>query len=261
MQFSIKILERFGIFTIPIVMGIIAVLMWGLLELSYSFFNAVYLPDFLIKQQTITIYDNEAYSAFSLIMGMGFMSVIGLLLASLIGIGTAVSFSEFFDITAHPSIKKGIQLIAAIPSIVYGFLILWGLVPFMELLFPIHAYSNAILGGIVLGLMMSPLICSKVFETMEQVSDTLREGAYALGATKYQTAFRLIIPAYFVDILIGVLRTYARTISEILIVALIAGMIQERTKIIITIFLTIFLIVGYTFYLKRYAAIQSNDFI
>lgn len=258
MQFSVRLIQRFGLMTIPLVGVVIALILLGLLELSSGFFAITYIPDFLTQEKHITIYSNELYTTGELIAGVLFMSVLGVLFATIIGIAIAVSFSEFFERVNNSALSSIFKLIAAIPTIVYGFLVLLVLPSSTEAVLPFNAYTHGILGGLVLGLMMMPLFCAKVFEIMEQVPDSLREGAYALGATRYQTAFRLIIPSYFVDIIIAILKTFAQAIGEILAVLLVAGIIQEQTEIILLIFVFIFIIIGYTIYLKRFSTLQHS---
>ena len=258
MQFSIQLIQRFGKMTIPLVGVIVVLILSGLLNASINFFQANYIPDFFKEEKVLSIYSNELYTTLELIAGVLFMSLFGLLLTTAIGIGIAVSFSEFFERVTHAVISTIFQIIASIPTIVYGFLMLLVLPSFMEIILPTNPYTHGILGGLVLGFMMIPLFCAKVFEIMEQVPESLREGAYALGATRYQTAFRLIIPSYFIDILIAILRTYVRTVGEILAVILVAGIAVEQTEIILLILVLTFSIVGYTIYLKRFSTLHQS---
>jgi phosphate transport system permease protein len=140
-----------------------------------------------------------------------------------IGLGSAVYLSEYASRRVRAVIKPLLELLAGIPSIVYGFFALTTITPFLRSLIPSMSIFNAASASIAIGIMTIPLVASLSEDAMSTVPDSLRHGAYALGTTKFEVVSGIVIPASMSGIFASFILAISRAIGETMIVALAAG--------------------------------------
>lgn len=229
---EIIIKYRFGL--IPLYMvGILSISIL-LYFLSYPFFEYVSLTKFFQKNTNeISLYSNEHYSIINLISAILLIGISGLSVAILLGISCAILLSEFVKQQVLERLKILISFIELLPPVFFGYLLLLLNLEFNNI--NQHFIYNTIAFCFIFGLMMLPSIISKFINILRGISYEIREGSYSLGATKSETAFMVLLPMQIKLFLAEIIKILGRTISEILIVLLIAGFITEGLEVIITI--------------------------
>lgn len=158
-----------------------------------------------------------------LISGTLLTSAIAIAVAMPLGISIAVYLNEYAPKEFRKVIKPILEILAAIPTVVYGFFALVVVTPFLQQIFPQMAGFNAMSPGIVMGIMIIPMISSLSEDALYAVPTSLREAAYGLGSTRFQTSFRVLIPAASSGIIVSVILAISRAVGETMIVAIAAG--------------------------------------
>jgi phosphate transport system permease protein len=158
-----------------------------------------------------------------LIIGTLLVTLIALIVAVPVGIIIAVFLSEYASPNFRRTVKPLLELLAAVPTVVYGFFALMTVTPALQSLFPNISGFNSLSAGIVMGIMIIPMITSLSEDAMYAVPKSLREASFAMGASRFQTAFKVIIPAALSGIIVSVILGIARAIGETMIVAIAAG--------------------------------------
>jgi phosphate transport system permease protein len=136
---------------------------------------------------------------------------------------SAIYLSEYADIRVRRVVKPILEILAGVPTVVYGYFALLFVTPLLQKIIPDLAGSNALGPGIVMGIMILPLVSSLSEDAMRGVPMGLREGSYALGATRMQTCLRVVVPAAFSGITAAFILAMSRAIGETMIVAIAAG--------------------------------------
>ncbi|MGH9256901.1 MAG: phosphate ABC transporter permease subunit PstC, partial [Vicinamibacterales bacterium] len=139
------------------------------------------------------------------------------------GLLSAVYLSEYADLRVRRLVKPVLEILAGVPTVVYGYFALLFVTPLLQRLLPNLAGFNALGPGIVMGIMILPLVSSLSEDAMQAVPRGLREGSYALGATKMQTSLRVVLPAAFSGITAACILAVSRAVGETMIVAIAAG--------------------------------------
>ena len=218
-RFVEALLAFSGGLTILTTLGILIVL---LIE-SIAFFNEVSIVEFLTDTQWTPLFADKHYGILALVSGTILTSFIAILVALPIGLSIAVYLNE----SAHPRmrqiVKPVLEILAAIPTVVYGFFALTVVTPFLQGFIPGLAGFNSLSPGIVMGIMIIPFISSMSEDALYAVPKSLREASYGMGATRFQTAFRVLIPAASSGIIVSVILAISRAIGETMIVAVAAG--------------------------------------
>lgn len=145
------------------------------------------------------------------------------------GLGSAIYLSEYAPERVRKTIKPILEILAGIPTIVYGYFALSFITPIIKLLFPQANIFNALSAGIVVGIMIIPMVSSLSEDAMLAVPQSLREGAYALGATKFEVATKVVVPAAFSGITSAFILGISRAIGETMIVTIAAGATPKMT--------------------------------
>ncbi|MFD2938303.1 phosphate ABC transporter permease subunit PstC [Spirosoma flavum] len=200
-------------------LGILGVLVWD----SVAFFQDVSILDFLTDTQWTPLFADKHFGILPLLSGTFLTTLIALLVALPLGLLIACYLSEYVRPAVRNVLKPLLELLAAIPTIVYGYFALTFVTPLLQHLIPGLAGFNALSPGLVMGFMLLPLVSSLSEDAMQAVPSGLREGAAALGATRMQTAWRVIIPAAFSGVMVSVILAISRAIGETMIVAVAAG--------------------------------------
>jgi phosphate transport system permease protein len=190
---------------------------------TFAFFREVPLVEFLTGTEWTPLFTNPRFGVLPLVAGTVLVSAIAMLVALPMGLLSAIYLSEY----AHPQVRRVVkpvlELLAGVPTVVYGYFALLFVTPLLQRLIPGLAGLNALSPGIVMGIMILPLVSSLSEDAMRAVPRGLREGSYALGATKMQTSLRVVVPAAFSGITAAFILAVSRAIGETMIVAIAAG--------------------------------------
>jgi phosphate transport system permease protein len=199
--------------------GIVLVL---LIE-SLPFFRTVSIGEFLAGTKWSPRLDPQHFGILPLVCGTLLVTVGSALIAIPIGLGTAVFLSEYASGRFRDVVKPLLEILAGIPSVVYGYLAVVFVSPIVRAIFPSADFFNALNASIVVGFMILPTIVSISEDVLRSVPRSLREGAYALGATKLDVTAGVVIPAAMSGIMASFLLAIARAIGETMAVGMAAG--------------------------------------
>lgn len=198
---------------------ILAVLFWE----SFGFFKTVPLKDFLTDTLWTPLFDDAHYGILPLFAGTVVTSMVGLCVAIPVGTVSAIYLSEFASPRLREIIKPALELLGAVPTVVYGYFALLVVTPTLQTLWPDLPGFNMLGPGIVIGIMILPLIISLSEDAMRAVPMVLREGSYAVGATRLQTAWRVVLPAATSGLVAAYVLGVSRAVGETMVVAIAAG--------------------------------------
>ncbi len=196
---------------------------------SFGFFKDIPLWEFLTGTQWTPLFAQPKFGILPLICGTLLVTGIAVLVALPIGLIVAVYLSEYAPHKIREMAKPILELLAAIPTVVYGYFALLFLTPILQKFIPDLSGFNALSPGIIIGIMIIPYVSSASEDSMRAVPMHIREGSYAMGATKFQTAFKVIIPAAFSGIAASFIIGISRAIGETMVVAIAAGMMPNLT--------------------------------
>ena len=172
---------------------------------------------------------NPTFGFLPLIMGTIVTSFIAMLVAAPLGLASAMFLSEFMTPKKRRIIKPVIEVLAGIPTIVYGFFAYNTVTPILMKLIPSIGAKNALSPGIVMGIMIIPIVTSLSEDAMSAVPDSIRQGAYGLGSTKLEVASRVILPAAISGIVAAFVLAISRAIGETMIVTIASGSMKNFT--------------------------------
>ncbi len=203
--------------------GIIYVLM----SETVGFFQAVPWTKFIFDAQWTPMFTQKHYGIWPLLSGTFLTTVIALIVAVPIGLISAIYLSEYASSRLRNTVKPLLEILAAVPTVVYGYFALLFVTPLLRSFIPGLSGFNALSAGLVMGIMIIPLVASLSEDAMNAVPMSLREGAYALGARKIQVAFSIVFPAALSGITAAIILAISRAVGETMIVAIAAG--QQAT--------------------------------
>ncbi len=190
---------------------------------SFGFFQTVPLTDFLTDTLWTPLFDNPHYGILPLLAGTVVTSLVGLLVAIPLGTISAIYLAEFASSRTRETIKPILELLGAVPTVVYGYFALLVVTPALQTLWPDLPGFNMLGPGIVIGIMILPLVISLSEDAMRAVPMVLREGSYAIGATRLQTAWRVVVPAATSGLVAAYVLGVSRAVGETMVVAIAAG--------------------------------------
>lgn len=191
---------------------------------TFEFFSRVSIVEFLTADKWYPFAaDNPSYGITALISGTLKVTVIAALVAVPIGIGAAIYLSEYASERTRKVVKPILEILAGVPTIVYGFFALTFVTPLLREMFPAIEMFNAVSPGIVVGIMIIPMIASLSEDAMSSVPNSIREGAFALGSTKLETTLKVILPAAISGIMASIVLALSRAIGETMIVSVAGG--------------------------------------
>lgn len=213
------VLAAAAIITILTTIGII----WVLLSQTIEFFSEVSIIDFLTDTQWTPLFADKHFGILPLVAGTFLTTSIAIIVALPVGLTIAVYLNEYSPKGFRKVIKPLLEILAAVPTVVYGFFALSVITPFLQALIPGMAGFNALSAGIVMGIMIMPLITSLSEDALYAVPKSLREASYGMGSTRLQTAFKVMVPAASSGIIVSVILGISRAVGETMIVAIAAG--------------------------------------
>jgi phosphate transport system permease protein len=200
-----------------------------LLKESMVFFSQVPISRFLTESQWTPLFDNPQFGIMVLLSGTLTSSAIALCVAIPLGTTIAIYLSEFARPRTREIAKPILELLSGVPTIVYGFFALLFVTPLLQKIFPSLPGFNLLGAGIVMGIMIVPYISSIAEDAMRAVPMALREGSFAMGATRLQTALKVVVPAAFSGIAAAYILGISRAVGETMILAVAAGMQPNLT--------------------------------
>jgi phosphate transport system permease protein len=199
--------------------GIIVVLAVETLE----FLREVPVLEFLTGTEWTPLFAAPRFGVLPLVAGTLLVSAIAMAVALPMGLLSAIYLSEYAPDSVRRVVKPVLEVLAGVPTVVYGYFALMFVTPLLQTVLPQMAGFNALSPGIVMGIMILPLVSSLAEDAMRAVPSGLREGAYALGATRMQTALQIVVPAAFSGITAAFILAVSRAVGETMIVAIAAG--------------------------------------
>jgi phosphate transport system permease protein len=208
-----------GIVAIFITLAIVYILV----SEAIPFFEYVSIKEFLTDTVWTPNYSIKHYGILPLISGTLTTTGIALIVAVPLGTITAIYLSEFATHKVRETIKPILELLIGVPTVVFGYFALMLVTPMLQKIYPDLTTFNMLGPGIVMGIMIVPYIASVAEDSMRAVPMAMREGAYAMGATRFQTAVRVITPAAISGIVAAYILAISRAVGETMIVAIAAG--------------------------------------
>ena len=200
-----------------------------LLRESFVFFQQISLWDFLTDTQWTPLFSDAHYGILPLVSGTVVSSMVALVVAIPLGTIIAIYLSEFAPFSVREIAKPFLELLSGVPTIVYGYFALLFVTPMLQYFFPSLPGFNLLSAGLVMGIMIIPTVSSVSEDAMRAVPMALREGSYAMGATRFQTAIRVVTPAAFSGIAAAYILGISRAVGETMILAVSAGMQPNLT--------------------------------
>jgi phosphate transport system permease protein len=190
---------------------------------TIAFFREVSIVEFLLGTEWTPLFATPRFGVLPLVVGTTLVSLIAMIVSLPMGLLSAIYLSEYADPRIRRSIKPVLEILAGVPTVVYGYFALLFVTPVLQRFIPELSGFNALGPGIVMGIMILPLVSSLAEDAMQAVPRGLREGSYALGATRMQTSLRVVVPAAFSGITAAFILAASRAIGETMIVAIAAG--------------------------------------
>jgi phosphate transport system permease protein len=200
-----------------------------LVKESVVFFQHVSIVSFLTDTQWTPLFDDQHFGIVVLLSGTLTSSVVALSIAIPLGTVIAIYLSEFAPFKIREIAKPFLELLGGVPTIVYGFFALLFVTPILQWFYPELPGFNLLSAGIVMGIMIIPYVSSISEDAMRAVPMNLREGSYAMGATRFQTATKVVVPAAFSGIASAYILGISRAVGETMILAVAAGMQPNLT--------------------------------
>jgi phosphate transport system permease protein len=206
-----------------------AAIVFILLYESAGFFDHVTIREFLTDTNWTPLFDDAHYGIMPLVAGT--LTVTGVALAVAIPLGTiiAIYLSEFAPHSLRETVKPILELLGAVPTVVYGYFALLIVTPLLQKVLPELPGFNMLSPGLVIGIMIVPYVASVGEDAMRAVPRYMREGSYAMGATRMQTALRVVVPGAFSGLAAAYILGISRAVGETMVVAIAAGMQPNLT--------------------------------
>lgn len=218
-QIIVNLLAMSGWLTIITTLGILFILFYE----SAQFFIDVSVWEFLTGTEWTPLFSKKEFGILPLLTATLLTSVIALLVALPIGLSIAIYLNEYANKNFRKTVKPMLEVLASVPTVVYGFFALTIITPFLQSFIPGLSGFNSISPGIVMGIMIIPMISSLSEDALFAVPKSLRDASYGMGATRFQTVFKVLVPSAASGIIVSVLLAISRAVGETMIVAIAAG--------------------------------------
>jgi phosphate transport system permease protein len=219
------VLTAFSMVSILTTLGIVGVLLYEAL----GFFAQVSPIEFLTGTKWTPLFQPQHFGVLPLLSGSLLIALGAALVALPLGLLSAIYLSEYAHTRTRAIIKPALEILAGIPTVVYGYFALTFVTPLLRQIWPGTEIFNALSASIVMGIMIIPMVSSLSEDALSAVPRSLREGAYALGATKFEVAARTIVPAALSGIIASFILAISRAIGETMIVTIAAGATPKLT--------------------------------
>lgn len=224
-----RVVEAFllaaGLVAVFTTLAIVAILLYE----SSAFFEHVSLKEFLTDTMWTPLFADAHYGILPLVAGTLTTTMVALVVAVPLGTTIAIYLSEFAPHHVRETVKPILELLGAVPTVVYGYFALTMVTPVLQMLMPELPGFNMLSAGLVIGLMIVPYVSSVSEDAMRAVPRYMREGSYAMGATRLQTALRVVVPGAFSGLAAAFILGISRAVGETMVVAIAAGMQPNLT--------------------------------
>lgn len=190
---------------------------------TWEFFQEVSLWQFFGETEWTPLFATQKFGIWALVSATVLTSVIALSIAVPLGLLAAIYLSEFATPRAREILKPILEILAGVPTVVYGFFALLVVTPLLQNVIPELSTFNSLSAGMVMGIMILPLVASLSEDAMSSVPMALREGAYGLGGTRFEVATRVVLPAALSGIVASIILALSRAVGETMIVAIAGG--------------------------------------
>jgi phosphate transport system permease protein len=193
---------------------------------TVEFFQSVSLKEFFTGTRWAPLFADASYGVLPLVTATILITLIAMMVAIPLGLGAAVYLSEYAADRTRSVLKPVLEVLAGVPTVVYGFFALKGITPYLQDIWPGGGgpkVFNALVAGFVMGIMIIPTVASLSEDAMSAVPRSLRDGAYALGSSRMLVATRVVVPAAVSGIIAAFVLGFSRAIGETMIVAIAAG--------------------------------------
>ncbi|MEK5441825.1 phosphate ABC transporter permease subunit PstC [Fredinandcohnia sp. FSL W7-1320] len=214
-----------AIISILTTVGIVLTLLFE----TFEFFKRVPILDFFTGTVLKPLGDNAEFGVLPLLTGTIISSTIAMLVAIPVGMMSAIYLSEYASERVRKILKPILEILAGIPTIVYGFFALTFVTPLLQSIIPGLEPTNILSPGIVMGIMIIPMVASLSEDAMSSVPNSIREGALGLGSTKLEVTWKVVIPAAMSGIIASFVLGISRAIGETMIVTLASGSSKNFT--------------------------------
>lgn len=214
-----KVLAACALITVLTTLGIILILA---IE-AFNFFQDVSIVEFLTSTEWTPLFSQKNYGILPLLSGTALTTLIAITVALPVGLTIAVYLNEYAAKRLRRILKPLLEILAVVPTVVYGFFALMIVTPFLKMFIPDLSGFNALSPGIVMGIMIIPFVSSLSEDALSSVPDSLRQASFGMGSTKFQTAFRVMVPAASSGIIVSAILAVSRAVGETMIVAIAAG--------------------------------------
>ena len=204
-------------------------ILFTLIFQALSFFNEISVWEFLTGTRWTPILKPRAYGVLPLVSGTLLVTVIAAAVALPVGLFAAIFLSEYAPDKIRRILKPILEILAGIPTVVYGYFALTFVTPQLQVIFPDLLVFNALSAGLVMGLMIIPMVSSLSEDAMLSVPRSLREAAYALGATRFEVSLKIVVPAALSGIISAFILAISRAIGETMLVTIAAGATPRLT--------------------------------
>ena len=214
-----------GIFFICAFLSIIVsvVIVYSLISQAWGFFSEISVFEFISGTRWSPILKPRSYGILPLVSGTLLVSAIAAMVAVPVGVGVSMFLSEYASDKTRKIFRPLLEILAGVPTVVYGYFALSFVTPILEKVFPNIMVFNALSAGLVMGLMIIPMISSITEDAMISVPKSLREAGYALGSTKMEVSLKIVLPAALSGIVAASILGISRAIGETMLVTIAAG--------------------------------------
>jgi phosphate transport system permease protein len=209
-----------GLVAVFTTVAIVAILLYE----SSAFFDHVSIVDFVTDTMWTPLFADAHYGILPLVAGTLTTTIVALVVAVPLGTTIAIYLSEFAPHSVRETVKPILELLGAVPTVVYGYFALTMVTPVLQWFMPDLPGFNMLSAGLVIGLMIVPYVSSVSEDSMRAVPRYMREGSYAMGATRLQTALRVVVPGAFSGLAAAFILGISRAVGETMVVAIAAGM-------------------------------------
>lgn len=199
------------------------VIVFILLKDTFDFFGTVSFVEFITSPKWTPLFEPQNWGIRPLIYGTLTVTIGAIIFAVPLGLGSAIYLSEYASARTRKIVKPILEVLAGVPTIVYGYFALIFITPVLQSIIPGVGVFNALSASIAVGIMITPMISSLSEEALLAVPNSMREGAYALGSTKLETTIRVVIPYALSGIIASIVLAVGRALGETMIVTVAAG--------------------------------------
>lgn len=196
---------------------------------SAGFFRKVPIGEFLTGTRWSPLFADQHFGILPLLNGTFLIAVGAMVIALPVGLTSAIYLSEYASAKVRGAVKPILEVLAGIPTVVYGYFALTFITPIIRTVFPSTGIFNAASGAIVVGIMIIPMVASLSEDALNAVPQSLREAAYGLGATKFEVSTRVVVPAALSGIVASFILAISRAVGETMAVTLAAGATPKMT--------------------------------